>query len=172
MLWSRGSSTLKTSWLSIARPLVYVRTNSSASPLEKPKLARQSLGFHNQHASPDHGITVCNQHGDNSYPAHGASFAPADYHTQVEGRCVGVLPYPPRWGTSGLSLSSTLHLLAVVSDTEHFQGKVVLRYLDGMDEPLINSIQVILRATMGGRSVAAAECHPAIVVSRSGLSIP
>ena len=36
-------------------------------------------------------------------------------------------------------------------------GKVVLRYLDGMDEPLINSIQVILRATMGGRSVASAE---------------
>ena len=32
-----------------------------------------------------------------------------------------------------------------------------LRYLDGMDEPLINSIQVTLRATMGGRSVASAE---------------
>ena len=29
------------------------------------------------HASPDHGITVCNQHG-----------APADYHTQIEGRYV------------------------------------------------------------------------------------
>ena len=36
-------------------------------------------------------------------------------------------------------------------------GKVVLRYLDGMDEPLINSIQGTLRATMGGRSVASAE---------------
>ena len=36
-------------------------------------------------------------------------------------------------------------------------GKVVLRYLDGMDEPLINSIQAILRATMGGRSVASTE---------------
>ena len=51
--------------------------------------------------------------------------------------------------------------IALRGDTEHFQpnmlGKVVLRYLDGMDEPLINSIQVILRATMGGRSVASAE---------------
>ena len=36
-------------------------------------------------------------------------------------------------------------------------GKVVLRYLEGMDEPLINSIQAILRATMGGMSVASAE---------------
>ena len=51
--------------------------------------------------------------------------------------------------------------IALRGDTEHFQpnmlGKVVLRYLDGMDEPLINSIQDILRATMGGRSVASAE---------------
>ena len=51
--------------------------------------------------------------------------------------------------------------IALRGDTEHFQsnmlGKVVLRYLDGMDEPLINCIQVILRATMGGRSVASAE---------------
>ena len=51
--------------------------------------------------------------------------------------------------------------IALRGDTEHFQpnmlGKVVLRYLDGMDEPLINSIQVILGATMGGRSVASAE---------------
>ena len=51
--------------------------------------------------------------------------------------------------------------IALRGDTEHFQpnmlGKVVLRYLGGMDEPLINSIQVILRATMGGRSVASAE---------------
>ena len=43
--------------------------------------------------------------------------------------------------------------IALRGDTEHFQpnmlGKVVLRYLDGMDEPLINSIQVTLRATMG-----------------------
>ena len=36
-------------------------------------------------------------------------------------------------------------------------GKVVLRCLEGMDEPLINSIQAILRATMGGMSVALAE---------------
>ena len=51
--------------------------------------------------------------------------------------------------------------IALRGDTEHFQpnmlGKVVLRYLDGMDEPLINSIQVTLRATMGGRSAASAE---------------
>ena len=51
--------------------------------------------------------------------------------------------------------------IALRGDTEHFQpnmlGKVVLRYLDGMDEPLINSIQGTLRATMGGRSVASAE---------------
>ena len=33
-------------------------------------------------------IAICNQHEGNSYPAHGASFAPADYHTQVEGRSV------------------------------------------------------------------------------------
>ena len=32
------------------------------------------------HASPDHGITVCNQHADSAYPVHGASFAPTDYH--------------------------------------------------------------------------------------------
>ena len=51
--------------------------------------------------------------------------------------------------------------IALRGDTEHFQpnmlGKVVLRYLEGMDEPLINSIQVILRATMGGMNVASAE---------------
>ena len=51
--------------------------------------------------------------------------------------------------------------IALRGDTKHFQpnmlGKVVLRYLDGMDEPLINRVQVILRATMGGRSVASAE---------------
>ena len=51
--------------------------------------------------------------------------------------------------------------IALRGDTEHFQpnmpGKVVLRYLEGMDEPLINSIQVILQATMGGMSVASAE---------------
>ena len=51
--------------------------------------------------------------------------------------------------------------IALRGDTEHFQpnllGKVVLRYLEGMDEPLINSIQAILRATMGGMSVASAE---------------
>ena len=51
--------------------------------------------------------------------------------------------------------------IALRGDTEHFQpnmlGKVVLRYLEGMDEPLINGIQAILRATMGGMSVASAE---------------
>ena len=51
--------------------------------------------------------------------------------------------------------------IALRGDTEPFQpnmlGKVVLRYLDGMDEPLINLVQVTLRATMGGRSVASAE---------------
>ena len=51
--------------------------------------------------------------------------------------------------------------IALRGDTEHFQpnmlGKVVLRYLEGMDEPLINSIQIIPRATMGGMSVASAE---------------
>ena len=51
--------------------------------------------------------------------------------------------------------------IALRGDTKHFQpnmlGKVVLRYLEGMDEPLINSIQAILRATMGGMSVASAE---------------
>ena len=51
--------------------------------------------------------------------------------------------------------------IALRGDTEHFQpnmlGKVVLRYLEGMDEPLINSIQAILRATMGGMSVVSTE---------------
>ena len=51
--------------------------------------------------------------------------------------------------------------IALRGDTEHFQlnmlGKVVLRYLEGMDEPLINSIQAILRATMGGTCLASAE---------------
>ena len=50
--------------------------------------------------------------------------------------------------------------IALRGDTEHFQpnmlGKVVLRYLEGMDELLINSIQAILRATMGGMSVTTA----------------
>ena len=40
------------------------------------------------HLSPDHSITVCNQHAGNSFPVHGASFAPTDYHTQIEGRSV------------------------------------------------------------------------------------
>ena len=51
--------------------------------------------------------------------------------------------------------------IALRGDTKHLQpnmlGKVVLRYLDGMDEPLINRVQVILRATMGGRSVSSEE---------------
>ena len=51
--------------------------------------------------------------------------------------------------------------IALRGDTKHFQpnmlGKVVLRYLDRMDEPLINRVQVILRATMGGRSVSSEE---------------
>ena len=54
--------------------------------------------------------------------------------------------------------------IALRGDTEHFQpnmlGKVVLRCLEGMDEPLINSIQVILRATMGGMCLASAEGIP------------
>ena len=40
------------------------------------------------HLSPDHSITVCNQHAGNSFPVHGASFAPTDHHTQIEGRSV------------------------------------------------------------------------------------
>ena len=40
------------------------------------------------HLSPDHGITICNQHEGNSFPVHGASFAPTDYHAQLEGRSV------------------------------------------------------------------------------------
>ena len=40
------------------------------------------------HLSPDHSITVCNQHAGNSFPVHGASFTPTDYHTQIEGRSV------------------------------------------------------------------------------------
>ena len=51
--------------------------------------------------------------------------------------------------------------IALRGDTKHLQpnmlGKVVLRYLDGMDEPLIHRVQVILRATMGGRSVSSEE---------------
>ena len=47
--------------------------------------------------------------------------------------------------------------IALRGDTKHMLGKVVLRYLDGMDEPLINRVQVILRATMGGRSVSSKE---------------
>ena len=51
--------------------------------------------------------------------------------------------------------------IALRGDAEHFQpnmlGKVVLRYLEGMDEPLINGIQAILRETMGGTCLASAE---------------
>ena len=51
--------------------------------------------------------------------------------------------------------------IALRGDTEHFQpnmlGKIVLRYLEGMDEPLINGIQAILRETMGGTCLASAE---------------
>ena len=36
-------------------------------------------------------------------------------------------------------------------------GKVVLRYLEGMDEPLINGIKAIIRETMGGTCLASAE---------------
>ena len=36
-------------------------------------------------------------------------------------------------------------------------GKIVLRYLEGMDEPLINGIKAILRETMGGTCLASAE---------------
>ena len=51
--------------------------------------------------------------------------------------------------------------IALRGDTEHFQpnmlGKIVLRYLEGTDEPLINGIQAILRETMGGTCLASAE---------------
>ena len=54
--------------------------------------------------------------------------------------------------------------IALRGDTEHFQpnmlGKIVLRYLEGMDEPLINgikTIKTILRETMGGTCLASAE---------------
>ena len=40
------------------------------------------------HLSSDHSITICSQHAGNSFPVHGASFAPTDYHTQIEGRSV------------------------------------------------------------------------------------
>ena len=36
-------------------------------------------------------------------------------------------------------------------------GKIVLRYLEGMDEPLINGIKAILRETMGGTCLVSAE---------------
>ena len=51
--------------------------------------------------------------------------------------------------------------IALRGDTEHFQpnmlGKIVLRYLEGMDEPLINGIKAIIRETMGGACLASAE---------------
>ena len=51
--------------------------------------------------------------------------------------------------------------IALRGDTEHFQpnmlGKIVFRYLEGMDEPLINGIKAILRETMGGTCLASAE---------------
>ena len=51
--------------------------------------------------------------------------------------------------------------IALRGDTEHFQpnmlGKIVLRYLEGMDEPLINGIKAIIRETMGGTCLASAE---------------
>ena len=68
--------------------------------------------------------------------------------------------------------------IALRGDTKHFQpnmlGKVVLRYLDGMDEPLINRVQVILRATIGRQEclLRRGHCHPAIIVSRSWVSLP
>ena len=51
--------------------------------------------------------------------------------------------------------------IALRGDTEHFQpnmlGKILLRYLEGMDELLINGIQAILRETMGGTCLASTE---------------
>ena len=51
--------------------------------------------------------------------------------------------------------------IALRGNTEHFQpnmlGKVVLRYLEGMDEPLINGVKAIIRETMGGTCLASAE---------------
>ena len=51
--------------------------------------------------------------------------------------------------------------MALRGDTEHFQlnmlGKIVLRYLENMDKPLINGIKAILRETMGGTCLVSAE---------------
>ena len=33
--------------------------------------------------SPDHSITICNQHPESAYPAHGASFVPVDWHQRT-----------------------------------------------------------------------------------------
>ena len=57
----------------------------------------------------------------------------------------------------GSSCAGQLHSEVTQSTSNPMLGKVVLRYLEGMDEPLINSIQAILRATMGGMSVVSAE---------------
>ena len=51
--------------------------------------------------------------------------------------------------------------IALRGNTEHFQpnmlGKVVLRYLEGMDEPLINGVKAMIRETMGGTCLASTE---------------
>ena len=65
--------------------------------------------------------------------------------------------------------------IALRGDTKHLQpnmlGKVVLRYLDGMDEPLINRVQVILRATMGGRSVVGCPYHEELRSTASSVAL-
>ena len=51
--------------------------------------------------------------------------------------------------------------IALRCNTEHFQpnmlGKVVLRYLEGMDEPLIKGVEAMIRETMGGTCLSSME---------------
>ena len=62
--------------------------------------------------------------------------------------------------------------IALRGDTEHFQpnmlGKIVLRYLEGMDEPLINGIQAIL----GGTCLASAEGIATLQTLRQEVGCP
>ena len=50
--------------------------------------------------------------------------------------------------------------IALRGNTEHLQpnmlGKVVLRYLESMDEPLINGVKAMIRETMGGTCLSSA----------------
>ena len=51
--------------------------------------------------------------------------------------------------------------IALSGNTEHLQpnmlGKVVLRFLEGMDEPLINGVKAMIRETMGGTCPSSTE---------------